>query len=96
MLSIFDHHTHFLQLVLLPDKKANQVLTVVLDHYIIFFFGPRDYLHTGNGLSFSSDEGWFLLKHSFSVVYHPQSNGVVERCNKLLRMHWLPSPSIHS
>lgn len=36
MLSIFDHHTHFLQLVLLPDKKANQVLTVVLDHYIFF------------------------------------------------------------
>ncbi|ROT65263.1 gag-pol fusion protein [Penaeus vannamei] len=50
----------------------------------------RPQLHTDNGLEFSSDEWRSLLKelevrHSFSVAYHPQSNGVVERSNRVVK-----------
>ncbi|ROT81129.1 hypothetical protein C7M84_000120 [Penaeus vannamei] len=48
------------------------------------------WLERHNGLEFSSDEWRSLLKelevrHSFSVAYHPQSNGVVERSNRVVK-----------
>jgi len=89
VLSIIDHHTRFLQLVPLRDKTAERVLSAFMDNYITLF-GPPDQLHTDNGLEFSSNEWRSLLetlhvKHSFSVAYHPQSNGVVERSNRAVK-----------
>ncbi|ROT85852.1 hypothetical protein C7M84_005197 [Penaeus vannamei] len=89
VLSIVDHHTRFIQLVPLCDKSANRVLRAFVDHYVTLF-GPPDHLHTGNGLEFSSDEWRSLLEalqvqYSFSVAYHPQSNGVVERTNRTVK-----------
>jgi len=88
VLSIVDHHTRFMQLVLLRDKSANRVLRAFVDHYVTLF-GPPDHLHTDNGLEFS-DEWHSLLEalqvqHSFSVAYHPQSNGVVECTNQTVK-----------
>jgi len=84
-----DHHTRFIQLVPLCDKRASRVLQAFVDHYVTLF-GPPDHLHTDNGLEFSSDEWRSLLealqvKHSFIVAYHPQSNGVVERTNRTVK-----------
>jgi len=78
-----------MQLVPLRDKSANRVLRAFVDHYVTLF-GPPDHLHTDNGLEFSSDEWCSLLEalqvqHSFSVAYHPQSNGVVERTNRTVK-----------
>ena len=89
VLSIIDHHTRFLQLVPLRDKTADRVLTAFMDHYVTLF-GPPAQLHTDNGLEFSSDEWRSLLrtleiKHSFSIAYNPQSNGVVERSNRTVK-----------
>lgn len=89
VLSIIDHHTRYLQLVPLRDKSASRVLKAFVDHFITLF-GPPAQLHTDNGLEFSSDEWRSLLKelevrHSFSVAYHPQSNGVVERSNRVVK-----------
>ncbi|ROT62040.1 hypothetical protein C7M84_020133 [Penaeus vannamei] len=84
-LSIVDHHTQFIQLVPLRDKSANRVLQAFADHNMTLF-GLHDHLPTDNGLEFSSDEWRSLLEalqvqRSFSVAYHPQSNGVVECTN---------------
>ncbi|ROT67993.1 hypothetical protein C7M84_013901 [Penaeus vannamei] len=89
VLSIVDHHTRFIQLVPLRDKSANRELRAFVDHYVTLF-GPPDHLHIDNGLEFSSDEWRSLLEalqveHSFSVAYHPQSNGVVERTNRTVK-----------
>ncbi|ROT77256.1 hypothetical protein C7M84_004113 [Penaeus vannamei] len=89
ILSIVDYHTRFIQLVPLHDKSANRVLQAFVDHYMTLF-GPPGHLYTDNVLEFSSDEWHSLLEalqvqHSFSVAYHPQSNGVVERTNRTVK-----------
>ncbi|ROT84575.1 Transposon Ty3-I Gag-Pol polyprotein [Penaeus vannamei] len=37
VLSIVDHHTRFMQLVLLRDKSANRVLRAFVDHYVTHY-----------------------------------------------------------
>ncbi|ROT74177.1 hypothetical protein C7M84_007329 [Penaeus vannamei] len=89
VLSIFNHHTRFLQLVSLRDKSASCVLGAFVNHFVTLF-GPPAKLHTDNGMEFSSAEWRSVLsalsvKHSFSVAYHPQSNGMVERTNRTVK-----------
>ena len=89
VLSIVDHHSRFLQLVPLRNKSAETVLRGFYDHYITLFGPPRQIV-TDNGGEFANEQWQNLckeleVKYSYTVAYHPSSNGLVERTNRVVK-----------
>lgn len=89
VLSIIDHHSRFLQLIPLRNKTSATVTNAFLDHWVTLF-GPPRYLLTDNGPEFTA--GLFRevchnlqVDHHFTIAYHPQSNGMIERTNRVVK-----------
>jgi len=89
VLNIIDHHSRFLQLIPLRNKTSATVTTAFLDHWVTLF-GPPRYLLTDNGPEFTA--GLFRevchnlqVDHHLTIAYHPQSNGMIERTNRVVK-----------
>ncbi|ROT61292.1 hypothetical protein C7M84_020964 [Penaeus vannamei] len=71
VLSIVDHHSRYLQLVPLRNKTAETIMT-------------------DNGGEFANEQ-WqevcrqLEIRCSFTIAYHPSSNGLVERTNRVVK-----------
>ncbi|ROT61272.1 hypothetical protein C7M84_020944 [Penaeus vannamei] len=89
VLSIVDHHSRYLQLVPLRNKTAETVLRGFYDHFITLFGPPRQIM-TDNGGEFANEQ-WqevcrqLEIRCSFTIAYHPSSNGLVERTNRVVK-----------
>ncbi|ROT83283.1 hypothetical protein C7M84_023540 [Penaeus vannamei] len=84
-----DHHSRYLQLVPLRNKTAETVLRGFYDHFITLFGPPRQIM-TDNGGEFANEQ-WqevcrqLEIRCSFTIAYHPSSNGLVERTNRVVK-----------
>jgi transposase InsO family protein len=87
-LTCIDLYSRFPLATLLKDGSAREVTKAL--QQIFSLFGASERLISDNGASFRSQEMAVLLKqygvtHSFSSVYYPQANGVVERFHRRLK-----------
>jgi len=88
-LSIIDQHTRFLQIVPLKVITATKIHQAFLEHWITYF-GPPRVIQSDNGRQFTSglfEELVTLLRstHHFTIRYHPQANGLIERTNRVVK-----------
>lgn len=88
-LTIVDQHTRFIQIVPMKDITASRVHQAFLDHWVTYF-GPPRIIQTDNGRQFIAqifNELVELLQssHHFTIRYHPQANGLVERTNRVVK-----------
>ncbi len=83
LLECADHLNRYLVLAPLKDKTATQVAHALVKHLFCPFSIPRVML-SGNGAEFRNAVvleicSQFRITQSFTVAYHPASNGFVER-----------------
>ena len=88
-LTIVDQHSRFIQLVPLRKVTAAAVHRAFLDHWLTLF-GPPRVIQTDNGVQFTSNLFKELCKmikstHHYTIRYHPQANGLVERTNRVVK-----------
>ena len=83
-----DYFTKWAEAIATPDQEARTVADVFVRHFLTKFGAPR-MIHTDQGKNFESHlfaEMCKLLgiKKTRTTVYHPQSDGMVERFNRTL------------
>jgi len=88
-LTVLDQHSRFIQIIPLRDITASRVHHAFLDHWITYF-GPPRVIQTDNGRQFTSNLFAELVdmlraSHHFTIRYHPQANGLVERTNCVVK-----------
>jgi len=88
-LSILDQHSRWLQIVPLRRVTAASVHRAFVDHWVTLF-GPPSVIQTDNGVQFTSGLFRELVKmmhssHHFTIRYHPQANGLIERTNRVVK-----------
>lgn len=88
-LTVLDQHSRFIQIIPLRDITASRVHHAFLDHWITYF-GPPRVIQTDNGRQFTSNLFAELVdmlraSHHFTIRYHPQANGLVERTNRVVK-----------
>jgi len=80
-----DYFTKWVEAVAVPDQEARTVAEVFVNQFLAKFGAPR-VIHTDQGRNFESRllaEMCKMLgvKKTRTTVYHPQSDGMVERFN---------------
>ncbi|CAF2647256.1 unnamed protein product [Rotaria sp. Silwood2] len=85
VLCITDYFTRWINAVALPDCSDQTTAQTIFNEYICRYGVPISILpdqgtHFRNQLM-NAMEKLIGYNHIFSTVYHPQSNGMVERCN---------------
>lgn len=88
VLVVSDYFTKWVTAVPLPNHTAKSVAEALVVHFISYFGVPQE-LHTDQGKDFESQlftELCELLgtKKTKTTIYHPQSDGMVERYNRVL------------
>jgi len=88
-LSIIDQHSRYLQVVPLRTVTATTVHRAFVDHWVTLF-GPPRAIQTDNGSQFTShlfNELCRMMRvsHHYTIRYHPQANGLVERTNWVIK-----------
>ena len=83
-----DYFTKWVEAVATPDQEAKTVAEVFVQQFLAKFGAPR-VIHTDQGRNFESrlfTEMCKLLgiKKTHTTVYHPQSDGMVERFNRTI------------
>ena len=88
ILVLSDHFTRWQDAIAIPDATAPTVATV-LDERVFCYFGLPEQIHSDLGRQFKSQLMAELctlwrVNQTHTTPYHPQSNGVVERGNRVL------------
>jgi hypothetical protein len=88
ILVIADVFSKFVVTVPMMDQTASSVIDAFLNHWVAIFGAPRKLL-TDNGTHFTSAQLSELVatlhsKKIWTTAYHPQTDGQVERFNRLL------------
>ena len=88
ILVVADYFTKWMEAYPLPNQEAATVAKKLVDEFF-FRFSPPEQLHSDQGRNFESDiiaEVCKLLGvlKTRTTPYHPQSDGLVERCNRTL------------
>ncbi len=88
LLVCVDHLSRYVVLAPVKDKSAKSVAHALITHLICPFSAPRVLL-SDNGTEFRNQLleeicKQFGIKQCFTVSYHPASNGLVERANRIL------------
>ena len=89
ILVLSDHFTRWQDAIAIRDATAPTVART-LDERVFSYFGLPETIHTDQGAQFESDllaslcSMWGVRK-STTTAYHPESNGIVERGNRLLK-----------
>ena len=81
-----DHFSRYVVLAPLPNKTADAVAHALITHLFCPYSTPRVLL-SDNGAEFRNALlkeicNQFQIKQTFTVTYHPSSNGLVERANR--------------
>ena len=84
-----DYFTKWPEAKAVKEATAKEVSTFILEEIICRHGCPQRIL-TDNGSHFNNEMianlmEKFKVKHNFSTVYHPKTNGLVERFNKTLK-----------
>ena len=88
ILTIVCHFTRFVQAYSLPDKKAETVATEFLDY--VCRYGCPEHIVSDRGSEFTAEifkeiARQMKAKLHLTTSFHPQSNGLTESFNKLLK-----------
>jgi len=88
-LVMIDAYTHFCQAVPIKGPSAEAVARGIFDHWICVFNVIPTILASDNGPEFANSLLAEFTKmlgttHQFSMQYHPETQGLVERCNHSL------------
>ena len=89
ILVITDEFTRFSEAIALPDQKAVTVAQALVNNFLLKYGIPR-VIHTDQGRNFVSSllqeiTQVFGITKIVGSAYHPQSQGAVERCNRVLK-----------
>ena len=89
ILTIIDHLTGWPEAFPIPDKSADTIVTMLINHYLPVHMCPR-YILSDNGTEFKNNLMNQVLQQLgidriFSAPYHPQSNRKLEIFNKYLK-----------
>ncbi|ROT69999.1 reverse transcriptase [Penaeus vannamei] len=89
VMTVVDKLTRFVQLVPLPAKDNHTVVDALISNFTTLFGSP-DTLISDNGTEFTSEyfrEVCNLMgkKTRYTTPYNPASNGMVERCNRVIK-----------
>ena len=89
ILTMIDLKSRLLAAVPLASIDANTIATMFYKKWICVY-GPPSVVHTDQGLQFTSSIFISLCKKfgisgSFSSIYHPKGNSVIERCHRTLK-----------
>lgn len=90
LLVLIDHFTKWVEACPLPDQTSATTIEKVFEAWISRY-GTPERIHTDQGPNFESNEfATFCrsqrIRKSHSSPYHPQGNGLVERCNRTFKM----------
>ena len=90
ILVVSDYFTRWVEAYPLPNQEASTVAKVLVNEWVCRFGAP-DVIHSDQGKNFESHlfaEVCHLLgmEKTRTTPYHPQSDGLVERFNRTLRM----------
>lgn len=88
ILSVQDVLTKYLILIPLKEISSETIIEKFLDHYIYIFSSPKHIL-TDQGANFISElvqnfENLFRIRHIKTSVFHPESNGTLERAHSVV------------
>lgn len=88
ILTIIDHYSRFLEAIPLASITSKTIIST-LNKYFSSFGIPK-VLISDNGSAFVSQEFQLFLKslnisHNKTSIYHPQSNGLLERVHRTLK-----------
>ena len=87
VLCMTDSHSHYIELVALPNKEASTVVNAVFEKWICRYGLPYEFI-SDNGKEFCNQFSKELyqklqIKHTTTSPYHPQTNAAAEVCNKI-------------
>ena len=90
VLTMRDRGTGFLVGASLTDKTSFSVVSALRSHFIAPFGVPTTIV-SDNGREFRSNEfssfcAYLGINHKFTMAYHPQCNGIVERVHRTIRV----------
>jgi len=88
-LVLVDHLSRYVELVPLPDKRAETIATAIIDNFITVY-GPPMELQTDGGAEFNNNLlaavcTELQMKFKLTLPYHPQANGLIERTNRVVK-----------
>ena len=89
VLVLVDNLSRYVELIALRNRTAETVARAIVDKFITVY-GPPLYLQTDGGGEFDNDllhDVCTALNTDFrlTIAYNPQSNGVVERTNRVVK-----------
>lgn len=88
-LVLVDHLSRYVELIPLPDKRAETIAVAIIDNFITVY-GPPMELQTDGGAEFNNNllaavYTELQVKFKLTLPYHPQANGIVERTNRVVK-----------
>jgi len=88
ILVVADYFTQWTEAYPIPNQEATTVAKKLTDEFF-FWFSPPEQLHSDQGRNFESAViadicKLLAMRKSRTTPYHPQSDGLVERCNRTL------------
>ena len=100
LLVMVDYGTHWVEAFPIPDYTTDRIASIILREVVPRFGCPEELL-SDRGASFLSRLAWDLYgllstKKLTTSSYHPQTNGLCERMNGLLKTvmtHWIRNRS---
>ena len=89
ILTLINHLTEWPEPFPIPDKSADTIVSMFINHYLLVHMCPR-YILSDNDTEFKNHLMDQILQqlsidHIFSTPYHPQSNGKLEVFHKYLK-----------